>query len=98
MGALFLAPAAEDDILAAAQWYETCAPGLGIEFLDAVNNCLLAVAEQPGRFPAVRRDVRRALVRRFPYGVLFVVRGDAVRVIACMHARRHPRTWRPRAE
>jgi len=96
MHAIFTVPAAEEDILSAARWYETCVPGLSTEFLRSVDESLLAFAERPEQYPVVHRDVRRALVRRFPYGVFFIASGETVRVIACMHIRRHPRTWRRR--
>jgi plasmid stabilization system protein ParE len=98
MSTLLLVPRAEDDILAASRWYETCAPGLGSEFLRAVDDSLLAIVERPEQYPAVHRDVRRALVRRFPYGIFFVVRDDTVRAIGCLHIRRHPRVWHGRTD
>lgn len=59
--------AAEADIADAALWYEQRAPGLGAEFLRAVDVTLAEVARMPERFPVVYRESRRALLRRFPY-------------------------------
>ena len=42
--------------------------------------------------------VRRVLTRRFPYRVFFIVRPDAIVVFAVVHAARHDRVWKHRAE
>lgn len=100
---LVVRPEAEADIDEAYAWYEDRVTGLGDQFLDAVGESIGHVREAPQRFPIVLRDadliIRRALVDRFPFGVFFIwgeETGDTS-VIACMHARRDPRSWRRRA-
>jgi plasmid stabilization system protein ParE len=95
---LLVRGAAEADIAEAARWYEQRSPGLGSEFLRAVDVTLAEIARMPERYPIVRGGARRALLRRFPYAVFFVVRPNLVSVIACLHARRDPRHWRERNE
>jgi toxin ParE1/3/4 len=41
-------------------------------------------------YPAVHGDVRRALLRRFPYSVFFLVEDDLAIVLAVHHRRRDP--------
>ncbi|HEY0808568.1 MAG TPA: type II toxin-antitoxin system RelE/ParE family toxin [Longimicrobiales bacterium] len=93
---LVLEPPAASDIEDAANWYEDRVGGLGIEFLDEIDRCLESIRPNPQRFPVVHRDVRRALLRRFPYALFFVLRENVVNVIACTHTRRHPRRWQRR--
>jgi plasmid stabilization system protein ParE len=93
---LVVRAAAEADVLAAALWYEQRSPGLGTEFLRAVDVTLAEIVRMPERYPFVRGDVRRAHLRRFPYGVYFVAAPDLISVVACMHARRDPRRWEER--
>lgn len=62
-------PAAAADIDEAFLWYEGQRPGLGDEFLAAAQSAIDAVSANPLRFPVIRRDTRRALLRRFPYGL-----------------------------
>lgn len=57
---------------------------------------LAAVARAPESYPVVGADVRRALVRRFPYQLLFYREGDELVVLACYHHRRDPQGWRSR--
>jgi toxin ParE1/3/4 len=97
---LIVRPEAEADMAEAHGWYEARSSGLGEEFLDAVAEALIAVEEAPERFPAVHREgeieVRRARLRRFPFGLFFVQKaGEArrVTVVACLHARRDPQHW-----
>lgn len=96
MLSLIVRPDAETDITDGALWYETQSPGLGSDFLRSVDACLADIARAPQRFPVVHRNMRRALIRRFPYGVFFVDSEETVEVVACLHARRNPRQWSER--
>ncbi len=88
--------AAEGDITGAALWYERRSPGLGTEFLRAVDVTLAEIARMPERFPLVYHESRRGLLRRFPCGIYFVATPKLISVVACMHVRRDPRRWEER--
>lgn len=92
---------AEEEFAAAARWYERERPGLGREFLASVDEAVLEVRERPGSFslvPSIPQDlgVRRALVKRFPYAVVFLELADEIRVLAVAHGARRPGYWRDR--
>ena len=93
---LVVRPAAEADIVDAALWYEARATGLGADFLRAVDVALAEIQRMPERFPVVQMQCRRALLRRFPYGIYFIATAELISVVACMHARRDPRRWEER--
>lgn len=95
---LVVTPAAAADLASAHDWYEAQTTGLGAEFLRAVDAVFAAIQRAPAMFPAVHRETRRALLRRFPYGAFFVEAGDEVIVLAVVHSRRHPGVWQSRAE
>lgn len=59
------------DIQAAALWYEDQQAGLGIRFLDELDEVFRRIENNPKQFPQLEGEVRRALLRRFPYGVYF---------------------------
>jgi len=80
----------------AVAWYEDRVRGLGARFLDEIEVCLESIQAAPERYPVIHRDVHRALLKRFPYAVFFVVRDQALTVIACIHTRRHPKHWQRR--
>ena len=86
-------PEARLDILEARQWYESRSAGLGSEFARAVDAASAVILRFPASNPQVRGDVRKAILRRFPYSLLYVASQDAITVLACFHHRRDPRTW-----
>jgi plasmid stabilization system protein ParE len=96
MTELHITAAAEREIAAAARWYARQSAGLETRFLDCLNRLLRVVAARPGSFQIVHRDLRRALVPRFPYAVFFRLVDDQVRVVACMHTARFPGRWETR--
>lgn len=81
-------------------WYEERAQNLGTEFLVEVDRAIAAVLEAPAMWPFrdERRGVQRYFLHRFPYGVIYRVRGKTVQIIAVMHLRRHPDYWRGRVQ
>jgi toxin ParE1/3/4 len=90
---LIVLPAARLELIAAQDWYEHAAPGLGPVFRAEVDRQLAHVVAHPRQFPAVLDDVRRARLRRFPYGLFFRERTDAIHLLACFHASRDPMIW-----
>lgn len=94
--AIIIRPEAERDIAEAHGWYESKAPGLGADFLLSVDTALSSIQQNPQRYAAVHRRLRRALTGRFPYGIFYVVEEARIVVIAVIHASRDPETWRRR--
>jgi len=64
---------------------------LGIEFIAEIALAIERIAAEPYSYPELHKDVRRALVRRFPYKLWFRLTDSRVTVIACTHAARAPR-------
>jgi len=93
---LSVGPQAERETQEAARWYDNESAGLGEAFLDVVQQTLEAVVENPFRFPLVHRDTRRALLKRFPYGIFFRIRPDRIKVLAIVHLSRDPSRWQRR--
>jgi plasmid stabilization system protein ParE len=93
---VLIRPEAEAEIAEAYVYYEAAAEGLGAAFLRAVEACLAAIERSPEQYVVVHQQVRRALLRRFPYAVFYIVEPDQVVVLACFHARRDPKQWQNR--
>ena len=89
-------PEAEQDLSDAAVWYEEQRSGLGEQFLDEVLAVVSSVAETPRQYPVVHRRIRRALMRRFPFGVYYRAEDGSVVVLAVLHGSRDPRCWKSR--
>jgi toxin ParE1/3/4 len=86
-------PRAERDIQSAYDWYESREPGLGEEFLEAAQKRLEEIRDFPESCPVIYRDVRRAVLSRFPYLVFYVVQPTRVTVLSVLHHSRSPATW-----
>jgi plasmid stabilization system protein ParE len=97
MSQLKLRPEAEAELVEAFAWYEDQRKGLGLDLLLSVEATLEKIRRHPETFPVVRQQVRRALLKRFPYGIFYVKEGAQISVIAIFHARRNPRIWQRRA-
>jgi plasmid stabilization system protein ParE len=95
---LIFAPEAETDLSEAYDWYEQQRAGLGDQFLDAVNACMSAVCASPRMHRVVFKTYRRALVRRFPYGIYYEYddTSDTVTAYVVIHTARNPQTWKDR--
>ena len=94
---IIIRPEAEQDIREAYSWYETQMSGLGANFLLRIDAALSSVQRNPRQYPLIHQEVRRCLVRRFPYGILFLVDDKRIIVLAVFHAKRNPRSWQERS-
>jgi toxin ParE1/3/4 len=86
---------AEDELIAAALFYESRELDLGKEFLDELSQSFSRIAEQPLSYSIYFDEYRRYLMRRFPYGV-YRIQGQQALVFAVAHVRRRPGYWRDR--
>ena len=84
--------AAELDMAQAQGWYEQQQAGLGAAFLSEVAAVISRLAETPLIYAAVHREVRRAVLRRFPYLLWYRVTGNTVRILACTQGSQNPAT------
>lgn len=84
---------ARQELLEAMAYYEAEASGLGDRFLSAVEKVVAELVEFPESAPIVRRDIRRKLVPRFPYSLLYKRRGEEIRILAVAHQKRRPFYW-----
>ncbi len=93
---LIIRSEAEAEIAEAADWYNRERPGLGIDFVLAVNGTLQAVQRNPFQYQIIWREFRRTGVAQFPYGLIYRASERDVTVVACLHGRRNPSVWKKR--
>jgi toxin ParE1/3/4 len=93
---LIIRPEAELDIGDAYQWYENQCQGLGRDLLLCIEASLFSIQRTPELYPIIYKNIHRALTRRFPYGIFYVIDGSKVIVIAIFHVRRDPKSWQNR--
>ena len=84
---------AERELNEAAQYYERESLALSAAFLAEVEHTCAQITEYPEAAPAVLGAIRRRLLRRFPYALLYRLHGDTVRILAVMNLKRRPVYW-----
>lgn len=89
-------PAARAEFEQAIEYYEGCATGLGYDFALEVYAAIERVTAFPLAWPVLEGELRRALVNRFPYGVLYTPEAERISILAVMHLHRHPDYWKSR--
>lgn len=87
---------AEAEIAEAFDWYEDCNPGLGSEFLLCLDAVFNSIQRAPQQHPFVYKSAQRALMRRFPYMIIFIEHWKRIVVLAVFHAKRNPQSWQER--
>ena len=89
---------AKADIRHAARWYESQRVGLGRAFVQQIDALFDRLRLNPMQYQVVHRQIRRAVPRRFPYGVFYRIDGADILVFAVVDLRRDPSTWQERGE
>src|SRR5436309_15196962 len=98
---LCIDPAAEEETQEAAQWYEDRRDGLGLEFLAAVDAGVQGIRNDPQAFALLEtlpeeQNVRRFLLTRFPYAIIYEIVSNEIRILAVAHTQRRPGYWKKR--
>lgn len=91
-------PDAEAELLEAVRFYERKVPGLGNRFLSEFDAPIAAVREASDQWRIVEADVRRYVMRRFPYAIYYRVEGSELRILVVKHHSRHPDYWKSRLD
>lgn len=86
-------PLAARELVDAARYYESESPGLGESFLAAAEKCEHSIIEYPQAGTLVCGEVRRRLLRVFPYALLYTISPGRIRILAVMNLKRRPFYW-----
>jgi len=89
-------PEAEEEFLEAINYYEDRERGLGYDFSIEVFATIQNILIYPTAWPVIEEGVRRCLVHRFPYGVIYSIEQEEILILAVMHLHRHPGYWKNR--
>lgn len=92
----FFHPEAAAEFEEAVRFYQERGRTLGDRFAAEVRTAIRRIVETPERWGKLEEDVRRCLVRVFPYRVLFTIERDYILIVAVAHARREPGYWKHR--
>ncbi len=95
-GKLSIHEAAEVEINEAADFYDLANPGLGNIFIDDLQSAIQNISQFPDSAPLIQGRVRKKLLIKFPYSIVYSVRPDGIRILAVAHQKRRPFYWRDR--
>lgn len=93
---LVLRPEAVADLREAYVWYESQRSGMGRTFLRRVKERIALILENPRAYSTVLGSIRRAPLKRFPYGIYFSEQGHRVVNLAVYHFKRSADGWTSR--
>lgn len=93
---LIFRPEAELDLSEAVSWYEKKVKGLGANFLLNVEAAIESIIRTPEAFTPIYKNTRRALVRKFPFGIHYLTEKEKIVILAIFHARRNSKDWKER--
>jgi hypothetical protein len=83
-------PEAEREFNKAINYYEECNPNLGYDFSIEVYKTIQYIILFPEAWPKVKKNIRRCLVNRFPYGILYSIENEIIYILAVMNLHRKP--------
>ncbi|MDI1308403.1 MAG: type II toxin-antitoxin system RelE/ParE family toxin [Methylotenera sp.] len=89
-------PEAAQELEEAALYYEDCQLGLGKQLTLEIETAVNLITAFPQAWTIIEPPVRRVLVRRFPFGLLYTISHHDIYILAVMHLNREPRYWKNR--
>ena len=93
---IVLGAAAKRELDDGVAWYEAQLPGLGKRFALEVHATVSRMAIFPYAHAELGKGIRRALVKTFPYGVIYAADDDLIEIVAIAHLHRRPHYWKGR--
>ena len=88
----FLSPA-EIEMFDAAAYYETRVPELGTDFISTIEIAVFDLSDEPEKWPVIGKEIRRRILPRFPYSILYKIDPEEIIIVAIMHQKRRPNYW-----
>jgi hypothetical protein len=89
-------PEALREFIDAVDYYDDISSGLGIDFLKEIHEGIGLMSQYPLAWPAISRNVRRYMLHRFPYGLIYRQDKDGLYILAVMMLNREPDYWKHR--
>lgn len=86
-------PDAESEFIASIAYYEECQEDLGLDFAREIYEAIQSIIINPEIWPFINNNIRRRLVNRFPFAVLYSSEGSKIYILAVMHLKRKPDYW-----
>ena len=89
-------PEAEAELVEARAWYSLQRQGLDAQLMMRVDEALQRIIQAPEAYPTIHGQVRRAVIRQFPFAIFYELTAAEIRVVAVFHSRRDPKRLKSR--
>lgn len=89
-------PEADREMIEAARYYQSLSSGLGDDYLAEVERAVQSIASSPQTWPVLEGDLRRRLIKRFPFVILYRIEPNKILIVAVAHLRKKPGYWKKR--
>jgi hypothetical protein len=67
-----------------------------MKFIEEVEKCLIIIENNPFQYQTIYKNIRRVLLKRFPYGIFYIIDENNIFILAITHLKRHPKNWKKR--
>lgn len=93
---LLINPFAELELDDAKEWYNLQQDNLGDRFVNKIDKIIIRINENPFQFPKEKKQIRKAVIKLYPYVIFFYVTENVINVFAIFHTSRNPMIWKKR--
>jgi len=93
---VFFHQAVKEEFLNSRDYYDELVLGLGKPFVIEVERCINIIKSNPLAYPIVRQNIRKAVIMKFPFSILYKLEDDNIYILAVMHQKRKPLYWSSR--
>jgi hypothetical protein len=87
---------AEKEFEEAIEYYKDIDLKLGYDFIVEIYKTIKLIMKYPFSWPIIKGEIRRALIKRFPYGILYIPYNETIYILAIMHLNKRPYYWKDR--
>ncbi len=96
MKSVFFHQAAKEEFLSARDYYDDLNFGLGKSFITEIEKTINIIKRNPLAYPIIKKNIRKAVIMKFPYSILYIIEKDNIYLLALMHQKRKPLYWKNR--
>ncbi|MBK9332424.1 MAG: type II toxin-antitoxin system RelE/ParE family toxin [Ignavibacteria bacterium] len=87
---ILLRPEVYSDLKESFQWYSDQHEILGMEFIEQIESCFERIKSNPYSYQLIKKNLRRAIVRKFPFGIFYQIENNEIIIFAIFHLSRLP--------
>jgi toxin ParE1/3/4 len=93
---IIILPYAEVDINDSVSFYKEQEEGLDKTFIKIISYSFKEILKNPEAYPLVKFEIRKFVVKEFPYCIFYINKVEAVYILAIFHDKRNPKSWKKR--